>query len=202
MTARFKIPVINNEGYDFRIDGNAHGAGAEPGVVWVSADVNSNGLPDDPWYEIWGSEQRAGRSTQGYTVCYHRPATSQGDSRWTASDGASGFITHNNFHQQSYYPLWYKGDSISFTGTLLPQNMSHDGKQWIMTPFEYGYVDNLPNSDVNSSFDIDWAVNADGTPASLTSINFIRIQVGVIGCNSITGEESTEITSIINLNKQ
>ena len=50
------------------------------------------------------------------------------------------------------------------------------------------------------SFDIDWAVNADGTPANLESIDFIRIQNGVIGCTDITGELSTEITLITNLN--
>ena len=69
-----------------------------------------------------------------------------------------------------------------------------------MTPFGYGYADNLPNSDVNSAFDIDWAVNPDGTPANLASIDFIKVQTGVIGCNNLTGEESTEIKSITNLN--
>ena len=70
-----------------------------------------------------------------------------------------------------------------------------------MTSFSYGYVDNLPNSPANSAFDIDWAVNADGTPANLTSIDFVKVQNAVIGCNDVTGELSTEITSITNLNK-
>ena len=69
-----------------------------------------------------------------------------------------------------------------------------------MPAFEYGYADNKPNSDKNSAFDIDWAVNADGSPANLSSIDFIKIQNGVIGCNDITGEQSTEISSIYNIN--
>ena len=69
-----------------------------------------------------------------------------------------------------------------------------------MSAFGYGYADNLPNSAENSAFDIDWAVNPDGTPAGLTSIDFVKIQNGVIGCNSITGELSTEISAIHNLN--
>jgi hypothetical protein len=69
-----------------------------------------------------------------------------------------------------------------------------------MSSFGYGYVDNLPNSPDNSSFDIDWAVNSDGTPAGLGSIDFIKIQNGVIGCNSTTGELSTEVSAIYNLN--
>ena len=80
--------------------------------------------------------------------------------------------------------------------------MSFDGKNWVMPAFEYGYVDNLPNSETNSSFDIDWAVKANGQPAGLSSIDFIKVQNAVIGCNSLTGEQSTEITSIINLNKK
>ena len=69
-----------------------------------------------------------------------------------------------------------------------------------MASFSYGYADNLPNDPLNSAFDIDWAVNDDGTPAGLESIDFIKIQTGVIGCNSLTGELSTEITLITNLN--
>ena len=69
-----------------------------------------------------------------------------------------------------------------------------------MSSFEYGYVDNLPNSETNSTFDIDWAVNPDGTPANLDHIDFIKIQNGSIGCNDLTGEQSTEVSAIYNLN--
>ena len=202
ITVGFSAPIMNLEGPDFRIDGNAYAGNAEPGVVWVSADDNANGLPDDEWYEIPGSEHKAGRAVHGYTICYRKPATDDGDSYWTGSDGRTGSITHNTFHKQPYYPQWYEKDSVTFTATLLPDNMSFDGKNWVMPAFEYGYVDNLPNSETNSSFDIDWAVKANGQPASLSSINFIKVQNAVIGCNSLTGEQSTEITSIINLNKK
>ena len=70
-----------------------------------------------------------------------------------------------------------------------------------MSSFEYGYVDNKPDSPENSAFDIDWAVKPDGTPANLTSIDFVRIQNGVIGCNTTTGELSTEVSAIYNLNR-
>ena len=78
--------------------------------------------------------------------------------------------------------------------------MSHDGKNWVMPAVEYGYVDNWPNSDTNSAFDIDWAVKPDGTPAQLQKIDFIKIQNAVIGWNKLTGEQSTEVSSITNLN--
>ena len=201
ITAGFSETVLNLEGADFRIDGNAYNGNAEPGVVWVSADVNENGLPDDTWYEIFGSEQKEGRATSGYTICYHKPAADDGDSGWRGSDGRTGSITHNRYHNQPYYPQWYDADSVTFTATLLPDNMSYDGKNWVMPAFSYGYVDNLPNSETDSAFDIDWAVKPDGTPANLQSIDFIKVQNAVIGCNDVTGELSTEISSITIINK-
>ena len=203
ITVGFDAPVRNLEGADFRIDGNAIINGAEPAVVWVSADVNNNKQPDDPWYEIYGSEQKEGRATPGYTISYGKPLADDGDSDWKGSDGTNdtiGIIKHNNFHKQPYYPQWYANDTIKFTATRLPNNMSHDGKNWVMPAFEFGYADNLPNSDTNSAFDIDWAVKSDGTPAGLEQIDFIKIQNGVIGWNKLTGEQSTEVTSITNLN--
>ncbi len=202
ITAGFNATVLNQEGPDFRIDGNAYNGNAESGVVWVSADANGNGQPDDAWYEIWGSEQRAGRATLGYTIRYDRPTTDNGDSPWKGSDGKTGSILHNMFHSQPYYPQWYDNDTLSFTATLLPDNASFVNKQYVFSSFEYGYVDNLPNSAEDSAFDIDWAVNPDGTPANLASIDFVRIQNGVIGCNTTTGELSTEVSGIYNLNSK
>lgn len=200
ITAGFNAPVLNQEGMDFRVDGNAYTGNAEPGVVWVSADVNHNGLPDDEWYEIFGSEQKEGRAVQNCTILYQKSQHPDGDTYWTTTNGRSGRVIHNSFHQQPYYPQWFSNEMVSFTATLLPDNMSYENGIYVMSSFAYGYVDNLPNSPENSGFDIDWAVKSDGTPANLESIDFIRIQNGVIGCTAITGEISTEITLITNLN--
>ena len=96
--------------------------------------------------------------------------------------------------------MWYDADTVSFTATLLPDNVSYENGTYVMSSFGFGYVDNLPNSPDDSAFDIDWAVNPDGTPANLESIDFIRIQNGVIGCNGTTGELSTEVSTIYSLN--
>ena len=199
VTVRFKQTVHNLSGADFRIDGNAFEGSSEPGVVWVSADVNGNGRPDDPWYELYGSEQAAGRSTKEYTVTYTKPSASNMDTPWTGSDGREGSILYNAYHGHYYYPLWYDTDTKSFTGTLLPDNMHQEGTKWVMSSFEYGYVDNLSNSPENSSFDIDLAHDSNGLPVHLDSIRFVRIQCAVIGCNRLTGEESTEVSTIYNL---
>lgn len=200
LTAGFKEAVHNLSGKDFRIDGNGFNGNSEPGIVWVSADVNGNGEPDDPWYEIYGSEQSAGRSTPNYTITYTKPSAPDLDTPWTGSDGRNGSIHYNTYHNHYYYPLWYKTDTKEFTGTLLPQNMNKEGTKWVMSSFEYGYVDNLNNSPENSSFDIDWAHDSNGLPIQLDSINFVRIQSAAIGCNNQTGEQSTEISAIYNLN--
>ncbi|MBR5158096.1 MAG: YncE family protein [Bacteroidaceae bacterium] len=199
VTVRFKQTVHNLSGADFRIDGNAFEGSSEPGVVWVSADVNGNGKPDDPWYELYGSEQAAGRSTKGYTVTYTKPSASNMDTPWTGSDGREGSILYNAYHGHYYYPMWYDTATKAFTGTLLPENMYQEGTKWVMSSFEYGYVDNLSNSPENSSFDIDLAHDSNGLPVHLDSIRFVRIQCAVIGCNRLTGEESTEVSTIYNL---
>lgn len=199
VTVRFEKTVYNLSGADIRIDGNAFQGSSEPGVIWVSADVNGNGKPDDPWYELYGSEQAAGRSTQAYTVTYTKPSSANQDTPWTGSDGREGSILYNAFHNHYYYPMWYDTDTKAFTGTLLPENMHKEGNQWVMSSFEYGYVDNLPNSPENSSFDIDMARDESGVPVQLDSIRFVRIQCAAIGCNNLTGEQSTEVSTIYNL---
>lgn len=188
--------IANRQGYDFEIDGNALKGSAEPAVVWVSADVNGNALPDDCWYQIAGSEYA--RSAQDCSISYFRPQSDDASVPWATAD-SSGMIPHNSFHAQAYYPKWYDSESVTFTGTLLPCNMALENGSWVMQAYEWGYADNLPNGSDGSRFDIDWAVRDDGTAAGLDSINFIRIQSAVIGSNAVTGEISAELTRILEL---
>ena len=78
----FDHPVINVPGeYDFKIEGNAFqadqsstaGGSSEPGIVMVSQDLNHNGIPDDPWYELAGSEYNNPRTQHNYVITYYRP---------------------------------------------------------------------------------------------------------------------------------
>lgn len=80
----FDHTVMNVPGEnDFRIWGNAFyellqpdkkGGSAEPGIVCVSYDANCNGIPDDPWYELAGSEYHKPTTAHNYTITYRRPA--------------------------------------------------------------------------------------------------------------------------------
>lgn len=118
VTFGFDHTVINIPGEkDFRIWGNAfyellnpdqRGGSAEPGIVMVSYDTNCNGLPDDEWYELAGSEYYKAETRHNYTITYRRPdpdrIPEEDDSGflddinyipWSDSDGASGHMAKN-----------------------------------------------------------------------------------------------------------
>lgn len=220
VTFGFDHTVINRPGeYDFRVWGNAFyelinpekkGGSAEPGIVEVSYDVNCNGVPDDPWYELAGSEYNNPATRHNYTITYNAPDPNHTPVEdedgylndlhyipWIDSDGGSGYIAKNIFHSQSYYPMWIDGAPISFTGTLLPRNgfdLSGIGRYYVLYAFDRGYVDNHPNdyADLNS-FDIGWAVDRDGVPVTLPGVDFIRVYTGLNQYCGWLGETSTEL---------
>jgi hypothetical protein len=207
MIVKFDTPLANAEGNDFIILGNAFATSAEPGVVMISRDANQNGIADDRWYEIAGSEYA--RSTKNYEITYYRPTAENNASeeaieeyiRWSDNQGNSGWLTKNTTHKQPYYPTWIDVDSLTFSGTLLPDNAideKGDGSYFKLAPFEWGYADNQPNSDkAGCSFDIDWAVDIEGNKVDIEAIDFIRIHTGTIAADhGQIGEASTEISAI------
>lgn len=224
----FPKRVPNVEGYrDFRVLGNAfwananpnpnassRGGSCEPGVIWVSKDVNGNGEPDDAWYEIRGSEYT--KSVHGYKITYHRPdpkkkpvldpkrpyATDVEYIFWEDNQGNKGYKEKNQFHGQSYFPAWITGNSYTLEGTLLPNNAvdeSGEGKYWVLYSFDYGYADNAPNEDDESAIDISWAVDAQGKPVHLDGIDFVKVVCGMNQEAGWLGETSTEVQGAVNL---
>lgn len=174
----------------FQIEGNAfdspQGSSSEPGVIWVMTDANGNGLPDDVWVELPGSETNAKRN---YSVTYRRPAE-PGDVEWTASDGTSGVVKHLPFvHSQNYYPAWIKTDEYTLTGTLLPSRTTHEGTTWTNPAFEWGYADNVGK-------DADRTVVKFNLPEGVSSIRFIKVQSAVMQNAGPLGEVSTEVCSV------
>ena len=217
----FDHPVVNVPGeYDFLIHGNAFyeltqpdkkGGSAEPGIVWVSEDVNLNGIPDDPWYELAGSEYSSPLTRHNYSMTYTRPDAAKApvpdesgfltDTEyiaWRDSEGSTGFVAKNSFHPQSYYPMWLDDDELTFTGTCLAPNgvdTSGMGTYYILYSYAWGYADNHPNDyeDLNS-FKIDWAVDGDGRPVHLRCIDFVKVVTGLNQYCGWLGETSTEIS--------
>lgn len=221
VTFGFDHTVMNVPGEaDFRIWGNCFyeltnpgrkGGSAEPGIVMVSYDANCNGIPDDEWYELAGSEYSKPETRHGYSITYHMPdpgreiiaddANSITDLhyiRWTDSDGNEGYMPKNLFHTQDYWPKWIGAASLPFSGSLLAPNgfdTSGNGTYFVLYSYDWGYVDNHPNdyADLNS-FDIGNAVDRDGNKVSLPGADFIRVYTGVNQYCGWLGETSTELS--------
>ena len=206
ITFHFDHSIANIPGLrDFAVWGNAYqemkklvfGGMNEAGIVMVSKDVNGNGKPDDPWYEISGScdVDSVGKVIYGYEVTYKQ--NPMGDIPWTDNQGNNGTIDRNHYHTQEYYPLWLP-DNLTFKGTRLPDNIWNYSDQvdsswspyyYVLIGFRYGYADNLPNftdnADINSwnyegcGIDISWAVDDNRQPVNLDFIDFVRVYTGL-----------------------
>lgn len=203
VTFSFDHTVVNRRGqHDFKIDGNAfysggEGAGsAEPGIVMVSLDVNGNGKPDDPWYELAGSEYRNPATLHHYTVDYRRPDSPDKDVAWTDNRGNTGAVARNVFHLQPYFPQWLDADVLSFSGSRLPDNAELlPSGQYLLYSYPWGYADNHPNDDGTlTGFDISWAVDDEGNSVWLPGADFIRVYTGLNQYCGSLGETSTEIS--------
>ena len=192
-------------GFDLQITGNAHSSSSEPGIIWVSQDENGNGLPDDTWYELRGSEYGKPETWQDYAVTYYRPSSNGTSIEWTDNRGSSGIVDYiPAYHsQETYFPLWITADSYTLRGTRLEDRLvdeNGNGSLWIGHPFDWGYADNWSGTDPDiDKFRISDAVRWDGEPADLTYIDFVKIQCGVQAKGGWTGEQSTELTVIRDL---
>ena len=194
ITFKFDHSIANIEGEkDFLILGNAFTNSSEPGIVMVSKDVNKNGIADDPWYELEGSieTEKPGEAIYGYEVTY--TATPMQDIPWTDNKRGSGKVLRNTYHAQEYFPLWM-GTELKVKGTLLPKNATKSGAFYYLHNFQYGYVDNLPNSDLNgNSFDIAWAVDEARNKVKLDFIDFVKVYCAEQQDAGWLGETSTEV---------
>ena len=99
----FDHSIDNTGGYDFGIMGNMFKNSSEPGVVWVMQDTNGDGLPNDTWYELQGSETGKATTIQDYEVTYYRPTEPGQPVKWTDNKGGEGEVDYlKNFHDQEY----------------------------------------------------------------------------------------------------
>lgn len=102
VTMGFDHTIVNVAGkMDFRIDGNAFGANAnpkpnapfggscEPGIILVSYDANGNGKADDEWYEIAGSGNFTGENENFYQM---------------GIDNGNDMATHRDFEMTYHKP--------------------------------------------------------------------------------------------------
>lgn len=215
-----KNDPANPYGVDFTIYGNPTSTWSEPGIIQVMKDENHNGIPDESWYEIAGSEHFWNSTISSYEVTYQNNGLNKaGDIHWADNQGSSGIIPENSFHQQPYYPKadLFPGvatDKYTLKGTRLtsPVDLSNPG-QVISWPKTFGYADNTPvlsyseklpdnpytpatEGSGGDAIDISWAVDQNKNQVKLDEIHFIRIYTGMNALAGWLGEVSTEITGI------
>ena len=211
----FDHSIENDGGYNIQVCGNSFKDSSEPGIVWVMQDENGNGLPDDTWYELRGSEYDNPATIQDYEVTYYRPAGVQQSVAWTDNRGESGFIDYLSAHhwQDCYYPNWVENDSYILRGTCLPNQVEEVASgYWSNNEYEWGYADNFSpidrlvdddnyNAGANANhFKISDAVTFDRKPANLKYVDFVKIQTGVNAKAGWLGEVSTDVLDVKDFN--
>ena len=213
----FDHSISNSGDYDLAILGNSFSGSSEPGIVWVMQDENGDGLPNDTWYELAGSETGKATTIQDYAVTYYRPSGAGMPVQWTDNLGNSGEIDYlAQFHRQDYYyPLWIEEDSYTLTGTCLePRNYdaSGNGSYWVNAEYDWGYADNFSpidrmgegdNSNAVANinyFKISNAIDFECQPINLEFIDFVKVQVGVNAKSGWLGEISTEVFGFYDYN--
>ncbi len=199
ITVKLNSPIKNipNKA-DFKVLANAiystSGNSAEPGIIHVSQDGVT-------WYEIYGSAHNDANTIKNYSLTYS--LQSDGSILWEANDGSVGIVERNDFHKQSYFPAWVPDNLITVSSTRLPDVARYDdsSKQWLFTPFAYGYVDNMPNKSDACLIDLDWAHDSMGNPIVLNEVLYLRITTAVHQTCGILGEVSTEVSGIQTTNQ-
>lgn len=198
----FDHSIENRGGYDFAVSGNAFANSSEPGIVWVMQDENGDGLPNDTWYELKGSEYGKAETATDYAVTYYRPKTDGMPVDWKDNRGGSGTLDLN-----PHWPSWVDADRYTLRGTRLAARNSGGGTNWSNGSYDWGYADNYSKTDMLTHdsynyFRISDAVTFDGKDANLHYIDFVKVQNGVNAQSGWLGELSTEVCGFLDYNLQ
>ena len=224
---RFEEPVYNDPdnpyGVDFTIFGNPLSEWSEPGIVSVMKDENGNGLPDDSWYELAGSDHHFSSTVSAYRVTYENPGQpGAADVPWYDNLNNTGYIYANSYYKQAYYPSAdsfpsIDRDSYTLGGTMIKAVTDSDGTAGYRSyPRAFGYADNRPRGEPpwdipdnpytrevensgGDAFDISWARDDGGNYADLDTVHFIRVHNAVLADAGALGELSTEITGAVDV---
>lgn len=198
------------------------GGSIEPGIVFV-------GVGDTPetaeWYELAGSEYFSSE-VHDFSITYYKPTAESGDHsikgsiyddyirwscNWTDKEGmrrdSIGYHPKLAVHRQTYWPAWESADKLTFSGGKLPNNARlyevNGADYWVQYRYSadaYGYVDACPVRDsLYSSFDIDWAVDAQGRRVALDHVDYVRVATGIFQYCGLIGETSTEVDTFADL---
>ena len=201
ITLGFDYTVRNDANNPFGIDcivfGNAFFVGgnpdirfAEAAIIEISRDVNENGIADDPWYLIPGSDlpDPVNQMRNGYFVLPDIPYASPPLFNEN-TDGTESFWGYGDMT-----PVLLLGD---LDGDNVIDNPFIKPNMFYTMPDDPWTVGITPGSGGGDGFDIAWAVDpVTNLPAGLGGFDFIRITTGADGSAGQFGEVSTEIGGV------
>lgn len=186
---------------DFVVYANAFKGLSEPGIVEVSFDENGNGIADDTWYELAGSNYANERTIKDYEITYVNPEE-YANVNWTDNKGSADNVAINTYHTQNYYPLFIpENKQVTFKGTRVFPVITTS--QYVtIDPLDWGYVDNYDAEYSiygGNAMEIDWAVDKNGTLVKLKGIDFVKVYTAAQYNAGWLGEISTEVKGAADL---
>lgn len=188
---------LNPFGLDAIVFGNGFWVGnnpnlkwAEAGVIEISRDTNGNGVADDPWYVIPGSDiidpmtQREGELFILPDDPFARPPLFN-----EHFDGTESFFGYADMS-----PVLILGD---LDGDNIVDDPDLDAARFYTVPDDPDAVGVSPGSGGGDAFDIAWAVDPDtNLPAELDGFDFIRITTAARSDTGGLGEVSVEVGAV------
>lgn len=204
----FDHSVKNSGGYDLAVAGNPYSYQSEPGIVWVSQDENGDGLPNDTWYELAGSEYGTANCTFEYAITYYKPQKAQSAVTWTDNMGGTNMVPYMaEWNKKDYYwQDWIPGSKMTYFGTRLADQSTFANGTSTIPPYAWGYADNAGSDYMEGKagtaiyLKISNAKTWDHKDAHLDYIDFVKVQTAQTGWTPNLGEISTEVHRIIDLN--
>jgi hypothetical protein len=197
----YEVWKVNHQNI-YYIRGNPFNGWNEPGVIWIQEDRNGDGIPNEMWYELKGSEDYVPQAqrllNRRYAVTYidaHGVEDVSGNQRiyWADCRGRSGLWG-------SFWNTQWP-ERITFTGTLIKDPGNRVPKGSYVADY-WGYVDvsgpaagHGPPGDIHlpSEFPIHRAIRADGSAITLTDVRFIKVHTAIFCRDRTFGDISTEI---------
>jgi hypothetical protein len=203
----YEVWRVNHQNI-YTISGNAFSGWDEPGVVWIQEDRNNNGIPDETWYELKGSQDYVAKGlNRRYAVSYI-----------DTNDEQSGigsrliYFVDARGRAGTWLSQWHTSwpSRITFTGTLLGDSGGKVPDDNTCSAL-WGYVDvsgpasgHGPPGDIHKAneYPVHRAIRADGSSVTLTDVRFIKVHTAVFTNTSYFNDKSTEIYSADYLGKQ
>lgn len=226
ITIKMEDPVQNDPhnpfGVDFTIFNNSMTDWSEAGAIQVMKDENQNGLADDTWYIIAGSDYYFDHSIADFQIEYFNPEDDSKNILWVDQNQDTGYIYVNSIHQNDYYPSanYFPGinqNSQIYTGFKIEGSLDQKNPNYIRSYKRgFGYADNIARGTApydipdnpytaekensgGDAIDISWARDESGQLVFLNQIHFIKISTAINKHAHQLGEISSEISGIIDV---